>query len=465
MRPNTSQAPSTALVLTALAAGFGMASLDVSVVNLAGPRIEADLGASLTQLTWIIDGYVLTFSSLLLLAGGLANRFGIRRIYLIGLVLFILASAWCAGARDPGMLIAARMTQGVAAAMFMPSSMALLVNMFPDPVRRAKLLGIWSAMIATTLALGPSLGGFLVNWFGWPSIFLVNLPIGLMGLVLTVRHIPPMPPKDVVIPFRGNVLSIVILSALCFVLIEGVHLGWTAPPILAGLAVAISGGIALVMNERRCATGVMPWEMFRIPEFGGANTIGFLFNFAQFGSYFVLSIYFQQVCGMSPVAAGLALLPMTFAIPFANIFYAWISRRVPDGKLLTICLTTATLGTAGLALVSTPAAAYLLVAVFGCLANLGSGVVSPAMTATLFNAAGVDRSAAAGAALNTNRQIGTLVGIASTGTLLGLGFGTATDVRIAFAVMTVVYLAAIAAAYLRVLTPRRTPVRPAALAR
>jgi DHA2 family methylenomycin A resistance protein-like MFS transporter len=162
-----------------------MATLDVTVVNVAGATIQEDLGTSLTQLTWIVDGYVLTFASLLMLAGGLANRIGAKKIYLWGMGVFFLASLACAVSPTPETLIAARLVQGAGAALFMPSSLSLLVFSFPEKRQRTKMLGLWSAIVATSSGLGPTVGGLMVSAFGWESIFLLNLPIGAIGMVMT----------------------------------------------------------------------------------------------------------------------------------------------------------------------------------------------------------------------------------------------------------------------------------------
>lgn len=174
-----SKVPSGRLKITALAAGFVMASLDTTVMQVAGATIQERLHASLSQLTWAVDGYVLTFAALLMLAGGLANRVGARRVYMWGMAIFGGASLACALAPGIEVLIAARLLQGVGASLFMPSSLALLVRAFPDAGERTKVLGVWSAIVSSSMALGPTVGGIMVGAFGWPSVFLINLPVGI----------------------------------------------------------------------------------------------------------------------------------------------------------------------------------------------------------------------------------------------------------------------------------------------
>ncbi|MFJ4655824.1 MFS transporter [Nocardia sp. NPDC088792] len=446
-RPATPRSVPAGLTLTALAAGFVMAALDVTVVNVAGPAIQEHLRASLGELTWIVDGYVLTFSSLLMLAGGLANRVGAKTIYLWGMAIFFLASLACALAPTAATLIAARIVQGGGAALFMPSSLSLLVFSFPEKRERTRMLGLWSAIVATAAGLGPTVGGLLVSAFGWQSIFLINLPIGIIGMLLTRRYITPIAGRDIKLAVPGHVLWIVALAALSFALIEGPRLGWGSGPMLASYAVlAVAAGL-LVVHERRAADLVMPWELFRRPNFTGANLVGFLFNLALYGSMFMLALYLQHARGDSPFRAGLELLPMTIWFPLGNLVYSRISAHVSNGALLTLFLSIA--GIASLTMTTVSATTpYWVLALTVAIANIGAGIISPGMTAALVDAAGPEHANVAGSALNANRQIGTLVGIAAMSVVLT----TITDWNhgpaICFLVIGIAYLAGAFAAWL-----------------
>ncbi|ROS43386.1 DHA2 family methylenomycin A resistance protein-like MFS transporter [Amycolatopsis thermoflava] len=409
---------SSGLKLAALATGFVMASLDVTVVNVAGSAIQQQLHASLSELTWIVDGYVLVFASLLMLAGGLANRFGARAVYLAGMAVFFAASLACALAPTAGVLIAARLVQGAGAALFMPSSLSLLVFSFPDKRQRTRMLGLWSAIVATSAALGPTLGGLLVSAFSWPSIFLLNLPIGVAGILLTRRCIPPVGGRRVRLAVPGHVLWIAALAALSFALIEGPRLGWLARPVLAAYVVLGFAAAALVTRERRAEHVVMPWNLFRGAGFTGANLVGFAFNFAVYGGMFMLSLYFQHARGAGPFLAGLELLPMTIWFPLGNLVYSRIAGRIPNGVLLTVFLLVAGVASLAMAGMSTDTP-YWVLAVAVAVANVGAGIISPGMTAALVEFAGVAHANVAGAVLNANRQIGTLVGVAAMSVVLG----------------------------------------------
>ncbi|MCZ0997883.1 MFS transporter [Streptomyces mirabilis] len=408
---------SSGLKITALATGFVMATLDVTVVNVAGATIQERLQTSLTQLTWIVDGYVLTFASLLMLAGGLANRIGAKKIYLWGMGVFFVASLACALAPNPETLIGARLVQGAGAALFMPSSLSLLVFSFPEKRQRTKMLGLWSAIVATSSGLGPTIGGLMVSAFGWESIFLLNMPIGLIGMYMTYRYIAPVETRATRLAVPGHITWILLLAAISFALIEGPQLGWAAGAVTAAYAVAVVAAVTLVIRERRVANLVMPWLLFRHSGFAGANIVGFLFNFALFGSTFMLGLYLQHARGASPFEAGLELLPMTIFFPVANIVYSRISARFSNGMLLTTFLLLA--GAASLTMVTISSGTpYWVLAVAVGVANIGAGIISPGMTAALVDAAGPEHANVAGSVLNANRQIGSLVGIAVMGVIL-----------------------------------------------
>ncbi|MEW2304711.1 MFS transporter [Streptomyces sp. NPDC006655] len=442
------------LRLTALATGFVMAALDVTVVNVAGSAIQERLHASLPELTWIVDGYVLVFSSLLLLAGGLANRLGAKTVYLWGMAVFFVASLGCAIAPSAAALIVARLVQGVGAALFMPSSLSLLVFSFPEKRERTRMLGLWSAIVATSAGLGPTVGGLLVSSFGWQSIFVLNLPIGIVGMLLTQRYISPSEVRPTKLAVPGHLLWIVALAALSFALIEGPRRGWGDGGMLVAYAVLLVAAGSLVVRERRADNLVMPWTLFRRPSFAGANLVGFLFNLALYGSMFMLSLYLQHARGSSPFRAGLELLPMTIWFPLANVVYSRISARFSNGALLTVFLLVAGLASLTMVTVSSTTPYWVLALAVG-LANIGAGIISPGMTAALVDAAGPEHANVAGSVLNANRQIGTLVGIAAMSVVLGTTSDWNRGPALCFALIGVAYLAGAVGAWLLIARSER----------
>jgi DHA2 family methylenomycin A resistance protein-like MFS transporter len=407
---------------------------------VAGAPTPRARRASLPQLTWAVDGYVLSFAALLMLGGGLANRFGARRVYLWGMGVFGVASLASALAPGIGVLICARLLQGVGAALFMPSSLALLVRAFPDARERAKVLGVWSAVVSSAMALGPTVGGVLVGAFGWPSIFLINLPIGVVGMVLTRRHIAAAEGDALPVAVAGHAAVVVVLAGVSFALIEGPQLGWAALPVVGAVGGAVLATGLLVGRERRTGNRVMPWVLFRGARFAGANAVGFLFNAAFYGSLFMVGLYVQHARGAGPLQAGLQILPLTVFIPVSNIAFARISGRVAAGPLLTVSLLVA--GAASLSLtVLSPSTPWWMPAIALGVTGIAGGLVAPAMTAALVDAAGTRHAGIAGSVLNANRQIGSLIGIAAIGAVLAAAPGWALGAAVSFGLTGAAYLA------------------------
>ncbi|NYD50612.1 DHA2 family methylenomycin A resistance protein-like MFS transporter [Actinomadura luteofluorescens] len=450
---------SPAMKITALAAGFVMASVDATVMQIAGATVQERLHAPLSRLTWAVDGYVLTFAALLMLAGGLAGRLGARRVYLAGMAVFLAASLAAALAPAIEVLIAARLVQGAGAALFMPSSLALLVDAFPDPRRRTRVLGLWSAIVSSSIALGPTVGGVLVSTLGWRAIFLINVPLAIAGMALARRHIAPVPGRPAPLALPGHAALAAGLGALSFALIEGPHRGWTSLPVLAAIAVVLGVAALLPLREHRARTTVMPWALFRKPRFTGANAVGFLFNAAFFGTLFLVGLYFQHGTGAGPLRAGLMVLPMTVFLPLSNLAFAHLSGRVNSGLLLTVSLLAAAAASFALTTI-TPSSPYWTTAAALAATGIAGGIVSPAMTAAMVEASGPGNGNVAGSVLNTGRQIGTLIGIALIGAVLGASTDWTTAATIAFSLVGAAYLTAALAAWRLIARPERTG-RPA----
>jgi DHA2 family methylenomycin A resistance protein-like MFS transporter len=314
-------------------------------VNVAAVSIGSSFGSTLTGLTWVVDVYVLTFASLLLLAGSLATAFGSRRLYLVGMIVFLVASIGCAIAPSEATLIAARAVEGIGAALFMPSSLALLVGTFTEPGQRAKMLGLWSAMVATSAAIGPTVGGVLVSAFGWRSIFLINVPVVVAGMVLTARVIPSTPGTGQRVSPVGNLLFFVVVASGAYVLIQGRSSGFDARWVIFAAALLVIGGLILIVEQARTATPVMPWNLFARPAFGVPNVVGFLYSGALYGNLYLMGLFLQNARHLSAFEAGLHLLPMTVCFPLGNILYTRIHHRVGNATIMALCLLIAGIAT------------------------------------------------------------------------------------------------------------------------
>lgn len=429
------------LVLLTLAIGFMMAMIDVTAVNVALSDISENLSVPLTGLVWVIDGYTLTFAALLLAGGALADRFGPKTVYQAGLTFFLLSSALCGTAPSGGVLIGARLLQGVGAAMFMPSSLSLLTHIFEDERARIKMFGIWSAMVGASVAVGPLIGGVLVHQFGWRSVFLINLPIGVFGIAMTQILISAMPKHKRPLSLISHGLGVLILGALSFFLIEGPNLGWLSAPMLSAAAITVVTLLALVQQERRGAHPLLPRALFETSSFTAINVVGFLFNFGMFGLIFLLSLYLQQARGADAMQAGLQLLPMTVGITVGNLCSGRCSARFGMPKVMLVCSGAAAL-MALIAAVGQPYMPYPLLLLCVTIMSLLVAVAIPAMTTLAMEIAGRAHANSAAAALNANRQIGALVGVALMGVILHTVLDWTVRLPLAFATLTLAFGAA-----------------------
>src|SRR5471030_2655015 len=430
-----------ALVLLTLAIGFVMAMIDLTAVNTALSDISINLAVPLTGLVWVVDGYTLTFAALLLLGGALADRYGPKNVYQGGLGLFLVASVLCALAPSGDALIAARLLQGVGAALFMPSSLGLLTHVYHDERVRARMLGTWSAIVGGSSTIGPLVGGLLVHQFGWRSVFWINVPIGLLGIALTQMLVPAAPRHERGLSMFSHVLGVAALAALSFVLIEGPSRGWTSVPVLLAAVCAICTVTVLVQRERSGSHPLLPHALLVTHGFGAANGLGFLINFAAFGQLFLLSLYLQQSGGADALHTGLKLLPMMASFMVGNMLSGRISSRI--GLRLPLLYGTAGgLLMAVLLLGMTPATPYLLLVAGVIVMNVSVGIAIPAMTATVMQVAGRSYASSAAAALNANRQIGALVGVALMGTVLHVVPSWAVRLPVAFGLVALAYAGA-----------------------
>jgi DHA2 family methylenomycin A resistance protein-like MFS transporter len=430
------------LVLMTLAIGFVMAMIDVTAVNTALSDISVSLKVPLTGLVWVVDGYTLTFAALLMAGGALADRFGPKNVYQGGLGVFILGSVLCAVAPSGNALIAARLLQGAGAALFMPSSLSLLTHAYEDQATRARMLGTWSAIVGCSSAAGPLVGGVLVHGFGWRSVFWVNVPIGLLGIVLTQMLAPATPRHERALSMLSHLLGVVALAALSFVLIEGPALGWASAPVLAAAVVTVASVALLVRRERTGSHPLLPRALFETPAFAAANGVGFLINFAVFGQLFLLSLYIQQG-GADALHTGVKLIPMMAAFAIGNVTSGRIAARVgtrpPMMYGLLVGLVAAVAMLAGLA----PQTPYWLLVLGTIVMNVAIGIAIPGMTATVMLVAGKTNANSAAAALNANRQIGALVGVAMMGTVLHTVPEWASRLPLAFGLITAAYAGAL----------------------
>jgi MFS transporter, DHA2 family, methylenomycin A resistance protein len=407
-----------AIALISVCLGFFVIQLDVTIVNVALPAIQRQIGGSLAGLQWVVDAYTLALASIMLTAGSTADRVGARRIFVVGLAAFAAGSAACAAAPALSVLIAARAVQGLGASALLPCSLTLLVHQFPDPRARARALGVWGAMGSLGVALGPVLGGALVALIGWRSIFGVNVPVCLLTIVLLRRYVaesPSNPARRLDLP--GLLLGVVSLAGLTSGFITAGQQRWLAPAPGALLAAGVVAAWFFVRAERRQPAPMLPVSLFRSRSFSGAVGVGVLFNACLYGTLICLSLFLQQSRHEPVLATGLLLLPMSLVVGAGSLASGRLTARVGPRRPMIAGLTLAAVGTALVAAAGrgTPLAVIVAGSVLIGLVSLAM----PAMTAVAVGAAGPRHAGAASGILNAGRQSGGALGVALLGSLLG----------------------------------------------
>lgn len=406
-------------VLATTSISYILVTLDVAIVNIALEPISRAFLANITALQWVMNAYTLAFACLLLTAGALGDRLGARGLYQAGLVTFTLGSALCGFSPDLHILILARAAQGIGAAMLVPNSLTLLNHAYPDPGERAHAIGIWAGCGGVALAAGPLLSGILIQTLGWRSIFLINLPITLAGIWMTLR-LPegkrPSQKRPLDVP--GQIMGMIALGSLVLLLIEGPSIGWSSKTFLIGSCVCGLAWVGFLFIEAKSKQPMLPLSLFKNRPFSGALIVAMTMTFCSFGLIFVFSLYFQQVRHDSALQAGLAFLPMTAVVTISNITSGrWVKTHGPKSPVFIglFCLIVAALGL----MLSNATSPYWLTGIFLFMLGLGGGLVTPAATAALMSEVDKSQAGIAAGVLNAARQTGVALGIAIFGSLLG----------------------------------------------
>jgi DHA2 family methylenomycin A resistance protein-like MFS transporter len=400
--------------------GFFIITLDALALSVALPAIRDTLGGGITGLQWVMDGYTLPFAALLLLAGTLSDRIGARRAFGMGVTIFLVSSAACAFAPLLGVLVAARFTQGVGAALMTPASLALIGEAYPDPTAKARAIGLWAVGGAVASSSGPLLGGALTA-ISWRLIFLINLPVGAVALWLLAR-VPRSRRRTSPFDWGGQIAALIALTTLIFGLIEAGEIGLANPAVLVSLAIAVVAGIVFFVLQARGEHPMVPLELFRSRAVATTVAIGFTFMVGFYGMVFLISLFFQEQRGMSAFETGLAFLPVTGLTAFMPVAAARLAERF--GAWVPIAAGQAAMA-AGLLALSTvvdtapvPIVIALMVPV-----GFGAGTAMPSATSLLLNTVPRERSGTASGVLNTSRQIGGAMAIATFGALIaGQGY-------------------------------------------
>ena len=408
-------------IVAATSFSFVVTQLDVTVVNVALPQIASGLSVHVSGLQWVVDAYTLPFAVLMLSAGVLGDRFGSRRAYLIGLAIFAAASLACGLAPNASTLIAARAAQGVAAALLIPSSLALLNHAASDDHSlRARAVGMWTAAGSVAIAAGPVLGGLLVATMGWRSIFLINVPLCIVGVGLTVRSVAPSARGDAThhLDPLGQLLAIVALTALTYSVIEFRPLGMSHPLVIGGGILAVVAGIVFYLVETKSSEPMLPLGLFHLPNFSPSVVFGTIMNLTFYGMMFVLSLYLQQARGFSALGTGLAYLPLMSTFIVVNVASGVVAARTGPRLPMILGAAVTLVGYVMLSRLG-PATPYVAMLLPFIVVPAGMGFAVPAMTAGVLSSIDRRRSGTASAVLNAARQTGGAIGVAIFGALVG----------------------------------------------
>jgi EmrB/QacA subfamily drug resistance transporter len=407
-------------LLTVAVVGSGMAFLDGTVVNVALPDIGRDLGASTSALQWILNGYLLTLASLILLGGSLGDRYGRRRVFVLGVWLFTAASLLCAVAPSTELLIFARLIQGVGGALLTPGSLALIEASF-RPGDRARAIGAWSGLGGVATALGPLLGGYLIGAISWRAIFLINLPIGIFVAWAATRHVPESsdPMSTGRLDLRGAALAALGLAGTTYALIEAPEKGASAAILVAGIG-GVLALVAFFAGERRSANPMLPLEIFSSRQFSAANGVTFVVYAALGGFFFLLVSFLQISLGYTPIEAGAASLPVTLLMLLFSARSGALAQRIGARLPLTVGPLVIALGLLWMTQIS-PGDSYLTtilppIVVFG----LGLTLVVAPVTATVLAAADTRHSGVASGVNNAVARVAGLLAVAVLPVLAGL---------------------------------------------
>ena len=406
------------LILVICCFSLFIVGLDSTIVNLALPAIRDELDADVSKLQWIIDAYTLVLASLLMVSGSTADRVGRRRTFQAGLVVFGIGSLLCGFAPTVDLLIVFRMLQAVGGSMLNPVAMSIITNTFTDPRERAQVIGVWGGVVGLSLAVGPVVGGTLVDTVGWRFIFWINVPVAVAAVLLTALFVPE---SRAAVPRRidpvGQVLVVLLLGGVTYGIIEGQTAGWTSPLIIGCFVLAVVSLVSLVLYERRREEPLLEPRFFRSAPFSGATLIAIAGFAALSGFLFLNSLYLQSVRGFSALHAGLLSLPMAaMTVVFAPLSGWLVGHRGPRLPLVVAgCMLTAS----GLILSQLSLDTSTVVLLSGYLVfGLGFGMLNAPITNAAVSGMPRAQAGVAAAIASTSRQVGASLGVAIAGTVL-----------------------------------------------
>ncbi len=409
--------PGRRWTLLAVALATFMTYLDNNIINVAIPTIQRDLRLSESGIEWVVSAYILLFAGLLLAGGRLADVFGRKRLFTVGLTIFTVASLIAGLSGQVDLLVASRALQGLGAALLTPTTLAILTSSFPEPKEQAGAVGAWSAVGALALAVGPLLGGVLSEQVSWHWIFFINVPIGIVTLALGAWAIPTIDrPRRRSLDGPGVTSSAVALVALTYALIEGPQTGWTSPTSLAAFVLAVASAAAFVAVERRSADPMIDLSLFASRVFAGGTVALMMWAFGLFGIYFFTSLYLQDVLGFSAIRAGVAFVPMAILMAAGAAVSDRVAARVGAHRSVGVAMVLMGAGIVSVCLLGREASFADLMPGFAVI-GVGGGLTIP-LTSTILGVMPAERSGVASAVFNASREMAGLLGITIIGVVL-----------------------------------------------
>jgi EmrB/QacA subfamily drug resistance transporter len=408
------------LALYTLCAGMLMIVLDVTIVNVALPSIQDDLGFTPSGLAWVVNAYLIAFGGLLLLAGRIGDLFGQRRVFLAGLVTFTLASVACGAATSPVLLVSARFVQGAGGALTSAVILGMIVTMFPDPREQARAIGIYAFVASAGGAVGLLAGGVLTEWVSWHWIFFVNVPVGAVTLFAAARLLPA---SSSTLRDRADVLGAVLITAALMlgvytIVVPAATDGWSAGSTLACAAIAVALLLGFVVREATAPLPLMPLRILRSATVAGSNLVQMIGAGGMFGSFFLGSLYLQHVLGYDPLQIGVAFLPVTVLMGTLSVRYTErLVTRFGAQRVMIPGLMLIGAGLAGLAVAPVHAAYLVDVLPAAVLLGLGAGLCFPPMMALAMSGVAPTDAGLASGLINTTGQVGGAIGLAVLATV------------------------------------------------
>jgi MFS transporter, DHA2 family, methylenomycin A resistance protein len=419
------------MTLLVTSISYVLVILDTSIVNVALDNISRDLGTDVTGLQWIVTAYVIIFASLVLSGGALGDTFGARKIYMIGLVLFAMASLISGCAPSLSVLIAGRILQGVGASLLVPCALSLITHAYPDNIARAKAIASWASWGGVALVLGPLVGGLLLSMFDWRSIFFANLPICLGGIWLTLKmdsQTGDHGSRRLDLP--GQLSAAVAMILLIAALIEGREFGWSSSGILATLALSVLSALSFVIIERRSKSPMLPLSLFWNPVFSWILFTVLSGSSVFFGMLFVLNLYFLQGAGYTPLQTGIAMMPLALLATTGNLASARLAHMINPMGLMLAGSAVLLIGFAGIALTNS-GFSYPLIALPLLLIGFGGGLRNPMATSVILSTVDKKYSGITSGISTAAGQLGASIGVAIFGAFLADAHRIADGTRIA----------------------------------